>query len=55
MFSHLHQRTERDHFEGLAYECSLEICLEDAFLAVKGYLSTLPQLRDEARNLECRW
>ena len=29
-------------FEVLAHECSLEIGLEDAFLAVKGYLSTLP-------------
>jgi Nucleotidyl transferase AbiEii toxin, Type IV TA system len=29
-------------FEALARECSLEIDLEDAFLAVKGYLSTLP-------------
>lgn len=29
-------------FAGLAQECGLEIGLEDAFLAVKGYLSTLP-------------
>ena len=29
-------------FAALAQECGLEIGLEDAFLAVKGYLSTLP-------------